>query len=275
MSRRNDGGAALITSVHNPAVLRARELERRKTARDAQRLYVAWGVHLAQEAIDAQASIAEAFVGPVLASSGEGRVLRRALERSGCRLWQTSTRVLDGIAAGSGDQGILLIVRRPAHEVAAILEAGPDLLLLTHGVQDPGNVGGLLRSALAFRARGLIALEGCADPFGSRSVRAAMGATFRLPIATAAAAEALIACRAAGLQIVAADLGGEAIPPRIALTRPTALLVGSEGAGLPEELRRAADHRVLIPMAPGACSLNVHAAAVALLYETARQRGFR
>jgi TrmH family RNA methyltransferase len=275
VSTRANGGPAVITSARNPAVVRARELERRKAARDAERLYVAWGLHLVQEAIAAQAPITEAFVGPGLTASDEGRLVLRSLERSGCRLWRASPRVLDAIADGCGDQGVLLIVRRPAHEVASIMAAKPDLLLLPHGVQDPGNLGSLVRSALALGSRGLVALDGCADPFSGRAVRAAMGATFRLPVATAAADEALSACRAAGVQVVAADLSGEAVPPDVDLTRPTALLVGNEGAGLPERLRRVADHRVRIPMAGGASSLNVHAAAVALLYETARQRGFR
>jgi TrmH family RNA methyltransferase len=142
-------------------------------------------------------------------------------------------------------------------------------------LQDPGNLGSILRTALALGASGLIALPGCADPFGSRAVRAAMGAQFVLPVAAAEVGAFLALARAARLQLVAADPDAADPPPRIDLARPTVLLLGSEGGGLPVELLDAAQRRVRIPMARGVESLNVHAAASALLYEAARQRAFR
>ena len=132
----------------------------------------------------------------------------------------------------------------------------------------------MVRTALGLGADALIALEGCADPYSSRAARAAMGALFRLPVLAGTAASVLDALRAAGLSLVAADTRGTARPEAVNLMVPVALLVGSEGRGLPEAILARAADRVRIPMASGASSLNVHAAATALLYEAGRQRDF-
>ncbi len=253
---------------------KARALERSRALRERCRVYIAWGTHLAQEALEAGAPLREAIVGPRLLESAEGaRVLER-LRARGLPIARTTTRILESIVEGSGDQGILLLVERSDVDLADILSGRPTLVLAAHGVQDPGNLGSILRSVRAFSGEALIALEGCADPFGSRAVRAAMGAQFTLAVACEGAEASLRAARSAGLRVVAADPVGEDLPPHVDLSRPTLLLVGSEGAGLPRHLLTTAECRVRIPMAPGVSSLNVHAAAVAMLYETARQRGF-
>lgn len=263
-----------VDSPQNPAVKRARALERDRDVRERERSYVAWGLHLAQEALRARASLRRVFAGPRLRDSREGRDLLARLGEAGVPILRTTTRILESIAEGSGDQGILLVCARPDHDPSHLLLPSVPLVLATHGVQDPGNLGSILRTALALGASGLIALPGCADPFGSRAVRAAMGAQFALPVAAAGVDRFLTLARAARLPIVAADPAGAETPPRIDLGRPTVLLLGGEGGGLPGELLGAAERRVRIPMAHGVESLNVHAAASALLYEAARQRGF-
>jgi RNA methyltransferase, TrmH family len=264
-----------IDSPRNQSVRRARALERDRDLRERQRIYLAWGLHLAQEALDAGAPLREALIGPRLPESAEGRRILQRLRAQSLPIARTTTRILDSIVEGCGDQGVLLLVARPDFALDSILRQGPTLIVIAHGVQDPGNLGSILRSARAFSTNALITSEGCADPFGSRAVRAAMGAQFTLPVVGIEASASIRAVRGAGLQVVAADPVAEELPPRVDLTRPTALLLGSEGAGLPSHLLRAAERRVRIPMARGVSSLNVHAAAVALLYETARQRGFK
>lgn len=264
----------LIESPKNAVVLRLRAWERDRAARDRDRVFLAWGIHLAQEALAAAAPLQGALAGPRLEATAEGRELRHRLGAAGLRMARTTTRVLDSIVEGSGDQGLILIVRRLGSGLPAVLGRGPSLVVVAHGVQDPGNLGSILRSARALGAGGMVALEGCADPFGSRAVRAAMGAHFALPVACAGTAECLPALRAAGLQLVAADPGGSDLPTDLDLKRPTAIVLGNEGAGLPEGILGAAARRARIPMARGVSSLNVHAAAVALLYEASRQRGF-
>ena len=272
---RRGGEVRTADSPQNAAVKRARALERDREFREREGLYIAWGVHLAQEALRARASVRQAFVGAGLQGSREGRDLLLRLGEAGVPIVRTTARILDTIVEGCGDQGILLLCARREQSPAGLLRAGTAIVMAAHGVQDPGNLGSILRSAGALGASGLIALPGCADPFGSRAVRAAMGTHFVLPVAVAGIGEFLALARAARLQIVAADPAGPDAPPQADLTIPTVLLVGSEGAGLPGDLLDAAGRRVRVPMARGVESLNVHAAAVALLYESARQRGFR
>lgn len=263
-----------VDSLQNAAVKHARALERDRSLRTSLRTYLAWGVHLAEEALEARAPLRQAFLGPALAESSGASDLARRLSAAGVPVVRVSTRVLESIIEGSGDQGVLLLAELPRTEVRSVVSSMCPLVLATHGVQDPGNLGSILRSARALGAGGLVALEGSADPFGSRAVRAAMGTQFTLPIVTGTTVDFLREARAAGRQIVAADPAATDTPIAVDLVRPTAILVGSEGAGLPRDVLDAADRRVRIPMAPGVSSLNVHAAAAALLYEAARQRGF-
>ncbi len=251
----------------------AARLERDRDARESAGLFLAWGLHLAEEAIATGAGIARAFVDPSLASRRQGASILARLAALRIERLEVRPALLDTIAAGAGDQGLLLLIRREAPALDALFAAHPALAVGAHGVQDPGNVGTLARSARAFGAAALLAFEGTADPFGSRAVRAGMGAHFRLPIATVAWDKGLDAARTAGMRVVAADLSGQPLA-EADLAGPLLLVVGSEGRGLPAALRDRADVRVRIPMATGAESLNVQTAAAVLLYETARRRGF-
>jgi len=264
-----------VDSAQNPRVKEARALERDRSLRDSEGAFIAWGRHLAQEALRRRARVRRAFVTADLAATREGSDILRDLEAASVPLLHASRRVLESIAAGSGDQGVLLIVDRPAGDARAVLGPGSTLVMALHGVQDPGNVGSILRTSLALGASGLVALPGCADPFGSRAVRAGMGAQFSLPVAAVEARDFLAHVERGGIQLVAADPSARDNPPDVDLLPPTVLLLGSEAAGLPLELRRAARFSIRIPMARGVDSLNVHAAAAALLYEASRQRGFR
>jgi TrmH family RNA methyltransferase len=275
MSRRDQGRTPIVESPQNATVRLARRLERDRGERSRRGLYIAWGLHLAQEATRQRGTIERTLLGPAAEATSEGLELTRELERQEVPVMRTTARVLEGIAPGSADQGVLLIARRPEIRLDRLLAGHPSLLLLAHGVQDPGNVGSMVRSALALEASALIALEGTADPFGSRAARAAMGALFRLPVLDGITRSILPLIRSSGLRLVAADARDGEAPSIVDLAGPVAFIVGSEGGGLPEEILSAADGRVRIPMAHGGMSLNVHAAATILLYEAMRQRGAR
>jgi RNA methyltransferase, TrmH family len=269
-----DSRVRAIDSPQNPAVKRARSLERDRALRERERTYIAWGLHLAQEALRTRVPLGQIFITPALPGSLAGQELLRGLAATGAPIVRTTPRVLESISEGSGDQGILLLCSRPVLEAKELLRPETSLVVALHGVQDPGNVGTILRSGLALGASALIALPGCADPFSTRAVRAGMGAQFSLPVTSVSVLPFLDFLGPTGLQLVAADRAASDTPPEVDLRLPTVLLLGSEGDGLPEDLLRAAHRRVRIPMARSVESLNVHAAAAALLYETARQRDF-
>jgi TrmH family RNA methyltransferase len=165
-------------------------------------------------------------------------------------------------------QGIAALVHAPAFTLQAMLHGTP-LVVIAAGLQDPGNLGTLVRSAEAFGATGMILLPGTVSLSNPKTLRASSGSAFRLPVIAMPADDAFAALREAGVQIVAAVArdGGE--PD---LRQPVALLIGNEGSGLPEEWVAAADARVTIPC-PGAVeSLNAAVAGSILLYDAMRQR---
>ena len=137
-------------------------------------------------------------------------------------------------------------------------------------VQDPGNVGGMIRTAYALGAAATVALDGTADPGAHKVLRAAMGAAFRHPVVEARWAEFAAFAQVNGVAIWAACQGGE--PPAHARPDRLALVVGNEGAGLRPEVLAAAARQVGVPMQPGAESLNAATAAAILLYEVTRGR---
>jgi TrmH family RNA methyltransferase len=144
------------------------------------------------------------------------------------------------------------------------------------GVQNPGNLGGLLRTAEAAGATGAILTAGCADPLSWKALRGSMGSAFRLPhLRGLAIGDALSALEARGIAVLATAADGERRYDEADLRGPVALVVGSEGAGLPAAVCRRAAARLRVPLAGPVESLNVGVAAALVLFEAARQRGFR
>jgi len=201
------------------------------------------------------------------------------------RILRTTDRLFAHAAATEAPQGIAALVR-PRAATFDDLVRGVPLVLLMAGVQDPGNVGALVRTAEAFGASGAAVCSaggiGAANPFGPKALRASAGAALRLPILRGVATPILLAqLRVAGVRVYAAcpDASQAVAPWEIDWRAPAALLVGNEGAGLPPELVRSADAAVRIPQsvapdAPAAMdSLNAAVAGSILLYEAARQRG--
>src|SRR5713101_460113 len=199
---------------------------------------------------------------------------------------RTTDRLFEGLADTEHPQGVAALVhpRETSFDdfVRAPLSACAPLLLVLAGVQDPGNVGTILRTAAAFGATGAATaasgISGTANPFSPKALRASAGAALHIPIlAGMSLAILLTQFKIAGIRTLASSIHepGSAEQPLLApwevdWCQPVALLVGNEGAGLPEEVERSADARIRIPMASGIESLT--AAAAVLFYEAARQR---
>jgi RNA methyltransferase, TrmH family len=170
-------------------------------------------------------------------------------------------------------QGVAALVRCPvfvAQEVLAKSPTGP--VLAISGVQDPGNLGTILRSAEAFEAAGVLLGEGTVSPFNSKVVRASAGSVFRLPIARVKLGEVLQEMRSGGLRLVATSSHKGTAVHDAKLTGPLAIFIGSEGAGLPRDLLSQMDETLAIPHSEHVESLNAGVAASIVLYEVARQR---
>jgi TrmH family RNA methyltransferase len=158
----------------------------------------------------------------------------------------------------------------PATLIAS--EARPSLLLVLAGLQDPGNLGTILRSAEAFGATGVIALPGTVSAWNQKAVRASAGSLFRLPLIASTAEEAFPRLREAGLRIFTTAVEGAQAAPLADLTQPVAVLIGNEGNGVAAEIAAQADAALTIPCPGPVESLNASIAASILLYEASRQR---
>lgn len=170
-------------------------------------------------------------------------------------------------------QGVAALARLRAaslKEVLAKSEAGP--LLVVAGVQDPGNLGTILRSAEAFGAGGVVLGEGTVSPFNPKVVRASAGSVFRLPVARAKLSEARALMKELGLRLVATASHQGTPLDQAKLSAPLAIFIGSEGAGLSRDIIQEMDEVVAIPQAPQVESLNVGVATSIVLYEVMRQR---
>lgn len=184
--------------------------------------------------------------------------------------------VFQSVAQTETPQGIAALVELAAPSLDDVLARPDALLVVACGVQDPGNLGTMMRSAQALGATALVTLPATVSPFNPKAARSSAGAVFRLPVFRNLALEELVErLRAVGVRTVAADSHGPATVAEADLRGRVALLIGNEAAGLDEAAARQADLRVSIPIRPGADSVNAAVAAGIFLYEAARQRGFK
>jgi TrmH family RNA methyltransferase len=189
---------------------------------------------------------------------------------------QVPDRLFEQVAQTQNPQGIAALVELPHFNLGTILAGQNLLLLVACGLQDPGNLGTLLRSAAAFGAAAFCTLPETVSPFNPKAVRSSAGAIFRIPILAGLAANDLVhRLRAAQVRIVAADRHSSSPLDQADLKGSLAIMVGREASGLPPEIAREASLILSIPIRPGMDSINVATAAGVFLYEAARQRGFR
>jgi TrmH family RNA methyltransferase len=242
------------------------------------------GPKLVAEALSAGLE-AEALL---VSESGEReaeRILRAASEsQSGVprsRVFRTTDKLFQSAAGTETPQGVAALFRQRAwgfddvlRGASTVRESAPLVIVLT-AVQDPGNVGTILRSAEAFGATGAVATRGTADPWSPKALRASAGSGLRLPVIRGMAIPILLAqLRVAQVKIYAAvsQPGNAFDAVQADLREPAAIFIGNEGAGLPPEIKRAADGTVSIPTNEAVESLNAGIAASIVLYEAARQR---
>lgn len=245
----------------------ARDLQRRKS-RERHRLFVAEGIRAVEELLRSPIRLRGVLVSPRLAASPRGDMLRETLAARDFEVTEVGDRDFESAAETDSPQGVLAIAEIPAQALDRLAVGATARFLVLDAVQDPGNVGTMLRTAAALGASATIALRGTVDPWSAKVVRGAMGAQFSHPVISATAQE-LHEFRTRhdvalwGSDAVGAPLGTQ--PGEVSAR--LAIAVGNEGAGLSEALRASASRLVSIPMTSGVESLNVAVAAGILLYE--------
>ncbi|HWC76645.1 MAG TPA: RNA methyltransferase [Blastocatellia bacterium] len=276
-----------ITSRQNPLVKRFRRV---RTGSERHHLFLE-GVRLIESAVEAGVHFESVAFTAALEGTERGLALLDRLQNVSCRGAHVSYQVMDAIADTESPQGVAAIVSRPVYGVEEAMLGDPALVVIADQLQDPGNLGSLIRTAEAAGATGLIATRDTVDPFNHKALRASMGAALRVPIAAGIRAkEVAELLESRKITLLAATSAGPQPRNKIEdatkvatirrydqadFNRPIAVVLGREATGISPEFSIHVDEFIHIPMFERVESLNVAAAGAIILYEAARQRSFK
>ena len=241
-----------ITSRKNPLLQQVRKLLSSRKQRETEGLYVADGTKLLAEAIRYESGLETV----ILSDGVEAEVPEQV------RVIRVPGEVMESVSPMQTPQGALFVCRLPERKA---VKPVPGMLMLD-GIQDPGNMGTILRTADALDIP-VVLLEGCADPYSHKVVRASMGAVFRVPVLQSNWEEMRTACRDAGISVAVTALSERAQDLRQASLKDLAVVIGSEGQGVRPEIMEQADAELIIPMNPHCESLNAGIAAAIVMWQ--------
>jgi TrmH family RNA methyltransferase len=257
-----------ITSSANDRLKAVRRLARRRS----QSVFLVEGHRQLARALAAGIDLEAVYAAPSLFLGDRDHELVALAEGRSVRVVELGAAAFRSVSAASRPDGLLAVARRWATALSSLGPDGAPLLLVAEGLERPGNLGTIVRSACSAGATGLLACDTTTDVFHPEVVRGSVGTLFDLPVATCTARQALPWLREHGVRIVVATPGAERACWDAPLTGPVALVVGSERHGVSGPWLAAADERVSIPMPGPADSLNVAVAAGIVLFEAVRQR---
>ena len=260
-----------LASPENPLIKTIRRLRQRPHHRGEDR-FVLEGVKLAKEALSSGTEVSHAVLSTDFSVSEGGRRLLGLLEAAGIPSVSVEENLLRRLSSLETPEGVLLLARGKPRPIS---ELSGNLIVVSTGVQDPGNLGAIARAAEAAGASALVTCRGSAYPFHPKAVRGSMGSLLRLPVFDGGdVTNAIVALKRKGLLLAASVPRGGSDFRSADLKRNLALILGSESGGLPEEILKVAEVHLSVPMKDGVDSLNVAMVAGLVLYEAARQRGF-
>jgi TrmH family RNA methyltransferase len=227
------------------------------------------GPNLIQEALRAGLRITTIFV-----AQGAGRQLDKLQVKRDIEVLELPKKLLDQALATESPQPIAALLERPIWSWTHLLKQNSQkaLVIVLAGIQDPGNLGTILRSAEAFGATGIVSLPGTVSAWNAKAVRASAGSVFRVPMMAVSDKECIERLREAGLKVFAAAAKAKRSANLANLKDPLALIIGNEGSGVPHDLAAKTDDTIAIPCPGPVESLNAAVAASVLLYEASRQR---
>jgi RNA methyltransferase, TrmH family len=243
----------------------ARDLRRRKS-RERHSLFVAEGVRSVEELLRSGLVVRGVLMAPQLDGAPRGESLRRNIAERGVEATPVTEAEFRSAAETESPQGVLAIAEIPSHSLGDLPEGSALRVLVLDAVQDPGNVGTIIRTAAALGADATVVLPGTVDPWNAKVVRSAMGAGFHHRVLTSSLEELSAFLSDRNIELWGADAAGEPVGTTPAPAR-LALAVGNEGAGLSSSIRERAARLVSLPISPAVESLNVSVATGILLHE--------
>ena len=261
----------IITSLHNPRVKDAIRL-RSARHRQKQQRFLIDGARELVRAIAAAVPLVETFVCESLCTSPESRLALNLLRQAPGEQWQVSEGVFARLAFGERAEGFLAVARTPQSSLADLRPRGPGPIAVIEGVEKPGNVGAILRSADAAGVSAVLVADPATDIYNPNCIRASLGAVFSIPLCATMSAAALDWLRQRGTPMFAARVDGKLDYAAADLRGEVAIVLGSEAEGLSPAWQAADVTAIRLPMAGAVDSLNVSATAAVLFYESLRQR---
>ncbi len=241
-----------ITSRKNPFLQQVKKLLTSKKEREETGLFVADGTKLLEEAVRHCSGLDTVILSDGLQAQVPDHV----------RTVYVPEDVMESLSPMRSPQGALFLCRLP-EQTPFVPKPG---MLLLDGLQDPGNLGTILRTADALEIP-VALLEGCADPYSHKTVRASMGAVFRTPVVTTTYEQVRSACAEAGIPLAVTALSPKAVDLRSAPLQQMAVVIGSEGQGVRPEILQQAQQQLIIPMNPRCESLNASVAAAIVMWQ--------
>ncbi|MGM0501414.1 MAG: TrmH family RNA methyltransferase [Bacillota bacterium] len=260
-----------ISSSSNSKIKYLRSLYHKKYRREHQQ-FVLEGVRLIEEAIQEGASLEQVFYSDYLLRNERGEELLKNLEEQEISFYHIPDDLLQQVADTVSPQGILAVVDKINYNLEQVLLGQGKLILLVDQIQDPGNLGTIIRTADAAGVDAVITTKGTVSLYNQKTIRATMGSLFRTPIAKISDLDKFKDVIKKDFNVVVADVAGEQYHFEIDYLPSTIIIVGNEGQGPREELIDLADQIIKIPLRGGAESLNVAMATSVITYEAVRQK---
>ena len=261
-----------ITSASNDKIKYLRSLYQKKYRRKYNQ-FVLEGVRLIEEAVQENVDLSQVFYSEYLLRNEQGEKLLEQLQEKEVQIYEIDDGLLQQVADTVSPQGILAIVDKVEYELNDILENKDGLILVVDQIQDPGNLGTIIRTADAAGFDGIITTKGTVSLYNQKTIRATMGSFFRTPIAKVNDLnEFEHGISESDYNLVVADTAGDNYHFDIDYLPATAIIVGNEAHGPRQELIDLADQSIKIPLLGGAESLNVAMATSVIVYEAVRQK---
>ena len=260
-----------ITSSQNPLIKEIKSFRSRKN-RSKKGLFIIEGSKLFFEALNEEEKIASIFMSEQFLSTGESKeILAKAAARS-IKTYALPDRLFKAISDTESPQGILAVIKARHRNINQLPTEG-NLLVILETLQDPGNMGTIIRTADAAGFTGIIVSQGCVDVYNPKVLRSTMGSIFHIPLFFSDnLGETIQILKSKGSKIYAAHLKGTSNYFQLDMHNDTAIIIGNESKGISAEIAALADELVKIPMIGKAESLNASVAAALLMYESVRQR---
>lgn len=262
----------LLESRSNKKVKYIKKLARRRF-REKEGKFIVEGLRAVEEILEVSKAIDFVVYNGAIRNNPRGSELLSLIKGLNLPAFEVDENIFKELSSTETPQGILAVVCRPEISLKEIMANAPTLLVLVDGIQDPGNLGTLVRTCAAIGVDGMILLPGTVDLYNTKTLRSTMGNIFKIPIVIAQHRDLLLKeLKSSGLHIIVGEPESSKAIFEVDLTVPVVIAVGNEGNGVQEDLCLYADNKVKIPMSAGIDSLNVAVASGIMLYEVVRQR---